>query len=388
MNKILSLLLASAAINLIGPASAQASPPQRYREEFFSAIKSTKNLIYGQAINISGQMETLRLDLYEPQNDSAQTRPVMIWIHGGGFTGGDKSDEQITELCTRFAKRGYVTASLNYRMRKQWSTLPEYFAAVQEAKEDAQAAVRWFRAQAQTYRCDTTRIAIGGSSAGATTALHATYEISAGTSGNPRRSSKIAACVEFWGALNDKALMETGEAPLLIVHGTADSKVPYTAAALLQSRAQEVGVPYELHALQGAGHAAWEYMPELISWTSDFLFKHVISKTPTGVETRAPQTPQSPALLQNYPNPVSVALADEAQPRTTTTIRYEILQPSTATLRLFNALGQEVRTLFEGWREPGVYTQKLVVKDLPLGIYFYRLHTKAGVLTRKLLITK
>ena len=66
--------------------------------------------------------------------------------------------------------------------------------------------------------------------------------------------------------------METGEPPLLIIHGTADTVVPYTEAQKLVDRATAVGIPYELHTLEGTGHAAWQYIEDYITWIAPFFY--------------------------------------------------------------------------------------------------------------------
>jgi acetyl esterase/lipase len=72
--------------------SMRSSAEQRYRDEIFSNVSITHDIAYGAAIDEHGELETLTLDLYEPEGDTAQERPVFIYIHGGGFTAGDKGD--------------------------------------------------------------------------------------------------------------------------------------------------------------------------------------------------------------------------------------------------------------------------------------------------------
>ena len=79
INKVLFLLFFAAAINV------QAQ--QRYQSEIFSSIDSVTNIEYGQALNIKGNKEKLLLDIYMPtaQMDTIKKRPVLLFIHGGGF---------------------------------------------------------------------------------------------------------------------------------------------------------------------------------------------------------------------------------------------------------------------------------------------------------------
>ncbi len=96
-------------------------------------------------------------------------------MHGGGFTAGDKASG--AGKANYFARLGYVVVSINYRLLSpdgcggDREPPPICTQAVMAAQHDAQAAVRWLRANAATYRIDTDRIAVGGASAGAVTSL-------------------------------------------------------------------------------------------------------------------------------------------------------------------------------------------------------------------------
>ncbi len=290
------VLTAALAFALAGPLPASAA--ERYRDEVFDSVVVTHDIAYGQAIDEYGQPETLELDLYEPSGDTEPARPAFVWIHGGGFTGGDKADAVHVEMATRFAKRGYVATSINYRLREG-----EYFddgdprlpQVIAEAQHDAQAAVRWLRANAAAYHIDPNRIAVGGSSAGAITALYVNYNSSdPGDSGNPGYSSSTSACIDVSGGI-DVSLMEQGEPPVMIVHGMEDTRVPYEYALDIVARGQEVGISVEFHPLEGIGHGVWtEYKEPIILWTADFLYRYVAAP-PVGGRADAPSLEAGPA---------------------------------------------------------------------------------------------
>lgn len=62
-------------------------------------------------------MEKLMMDVYEPpMSDQRQARPAMVYIHGGAFVGGDKSMGDIVWFMKELVKRGFVCASINYRL--------------------------------------------------------------------------------------------------------------------------------------------------------------------------------------------------------------------------------------------------------------------------------
>jgi acetyl esterase/lipase len=187
-------------------------------------------------------------------------------------------------LADRFARRGYVTASINYRLASRDAvdpslptfSKPALSQAVANATKDARAALRWLRANATKYRVHKQRIAIGGGSAGAFTALHVAYSKGEGEGGRPGFSSEVGAVVDFWGGLLDANEMKAGGPPLLITHGTQDKMVPFTFAEELVARAKEVGVPYEFHPLEGEGHAAWLPMDRHVRSVAEFLYHHMI----------------------------------------------------------------------------------------------------------------
>jgi para-nitrobenzyl esterase len=248
----------------------------RYREVVFPSVGITKDIEYGAATTWDGEEEILILDLYQPDGDLEKQRAAIVWIHGGGFVSGDKSNSAMSYLSEEFSKRGYVCASINYRIVTEEQFAKSPVPEIIDAMHDARAAVRWLHANASHYRIDTERIAIGGGSAGAYTALNVAYLEDEGTSGNPGYPSEVKAVVDFWGGMINYSEMETGEAPLIIIHGTADKTVPFTNAESLVQRAIETGIPYEFHPLEGAPHAAWNNMDQYIEWIVPFLYEYVI----------------------------------------------------------------------------------------------------------------
>lgn len=245
-------LLASVLVLLAPVLAAQST---RYRDPVFTQVQAQSNIAYGSAVNrFTNLTETLRLDLYQPQGDTARARPAVVIVHGGGFTGGDKATAQMVRQAENLARLGYVAVSINYRLAPSGG-IPRQ--VITDAAHDCKAAIRWLRSQAASLRIDGDRIASLGSSAGAYTVLEAAYVPGEGTSGNPGFPSNVAAVVDQWGALVDLNELQTGEVPVCIVHGTNDNTVPYVNATQLKARADLVGVTAELHPIQGAGHAPW-----------------------------------------------------------------------------------------------------------------------------------
>lgn len=147
--------------------------------------------VYGTATSFMSTTDTLTLDVYVPECNSIfedARRPLLMWIHGGAFLGGHKNEAGIEDLCIQFARRGYVTASINYRKGfvsddQEWNcNYPEYscvFAheaaewdrAYYRAVQDAKGAVRWLVNHRDDYLIDTDNIFVAGESAGAFIAL-------------------------------------------------------------------------------------------------------------------------------------------------------------------------------------------------------------------------
>jgi predicted esterase len=228
---------------------SQANTPEskgvgaRYETKGFTATL-TSNIEFGTAPNGT----VLKLDLYEPTADTSTNRPLVIFIHGGGFFGGDKVDTWNTILCTNLAERGYVVASINYRLTpqaEQLLSLANNYKAMIKAVQDAKAAIRFFRKNETVYKIDSSQIFATGSSAGSMTALHLGYleqsEVPAayvpdwtlcdgsleGNSGNPGYSTAINGVMSNWGAIAELDYIKQGDVPLFCVHGTVDTTVPY-----------------------------------------------------------------------------------------------------------------------------------------------------------------
>jgi acetyl esterase/lipase len=273
---VASVAIVVAVLLLRGGAPTSYAGGTRYLDEVFPNVTVTSNIAYGQAIDEHGQLETLRLDLYQPTGDTLPYRPVLVFVHGGSFTGGDKANADPVTYARAFAKRGYVTASINYRLREEGFPPEQQIFAIEDAQHDAQAAVRWFRANAAIHGIDVNRISISGYSAGAATALFVAYnQDNVGDSGNPGYPSNVSATIDVSGGVYTP-LMEPGEPPVMIVHGTADTTSPYSRAEEIVDQAEAVGIPYELHPLIGEGHTIFgSHMTEIVGWSSTFLYQYV-----------------------------------------------------------------------------------------------------------------
>lgn len=306
----------------------------RYRDAIFTSPDSILNIAYGQAQNFNGKSEELLLDLYSPGKiDTANKRPLMIFIHGGGFQSNTKSGAFPNLVCNGLAQRGYMVATIDYRLGiPKTKTENDYAEAMFRAVQDAKAAVRFFRRYAEKYRIDPDQIFVMGSSAGAKTAMHLAYldqqELPAtinvkqlgdleGNSGNPGYSSKVSAVVNCWGAMIDYKWINQGDVPLFCISGTNDKTVPYDSSyayhgfkygsTILYQRALQQGIATGLRLFYGAGHtldnnkikqdsalqdlSAWLFTqlkrnapekPEIFKWEQDIVKLEAKDKTEKG----------------------------------------------------------------------------------------------------------
>lgn len=221
----------------------------RYKTPIFNAVFKHADILYGegQVWNIPYNNTDLKMDIYEPIGDTLLQRPLMLWVHPGGFLLGDKGVDDMVALCDSFAKRGYVTASIGYRLGFNPASAESAERAVYRGTQDIRAAIRYFKEYASIYRIDTNTIFLGGSSAGGFAALHVAYldqneapsSITGGllspdlgcldcSGNNFNHSVELAGLVNLWGALGDSSFVDADETvPALLVHGTADGVVPF-----------------------------------------------------------------------------------------------------------------------------------------------------------------
>ena len=253
---ILSLLLFSTII--------LAQNINRYTDSVFTVTQTVTNGTYAtaQELNMPYQGESLthssdlKFHLFTPTNDTLKKRPMFIAIHGGGFVSGNKENEDMIEFCKLFAQRGYVTATIQYRLGMSLLSSISGERAVYRGLQDGRAAIRFFKDNWQTYGVDTNNIYLVGSSAGAFIALHNLFlneetEKPAGANlishfpptldDGPdlgkldainlmlKHGSNPNGVISLWGALQDTTLIKVddGNIPLLLIHGTADNIVPF-----------------------------------------------------------------------------------------------------------------------------------------------------------------
>jgi acetyl esterase/lipase len=154
----------------------------RYIDAVFPQVDIHKNIQYARKVQSDGQYIDLKYDVYEPHGDTLPMRPVMLLIHGGAYLKLlDQNSPDIVLMCNYFAKRGYVTVSIDYRQEPNLLSILNEEAmvkAVARALIDTKDAVDHFVTTYQNgnpYRIDTSKAIMGGVSAGAVSTMFISY---------------------------------------------------------------------------------------------------------------------------------------------------------------------------------------------------------------------
>ena len=262
-------------------------------------MEEIKNIEYK---NVDGK--SLQLDLYKPK-DLGKPAPLLVFIHGGGWRGGKRSDYLVYLLA--YAQKGYMTATVSYWLLKD----APYPASV----EDVTDAVRWLFNNGDAYGYDPDRIALVGGSAGAHLAMLAAYGWEEGRirpdcveAGQKRR---VKAVVNIYGPVDlttpyaqTQSLVTNflahsyqerpelyreaspiqyvshDDPPTMILHGTSDTLVPVSQSDLLKVRLDSLGVPCRYYRLP-----LWPHTMDIVKRVNEFsqqkmddFFKEYLSK--------------------------------------------------------------------------------------------------------------
>ena len=238
----------------------------RYTNTIFSSSNSTENVVYQTAPSINSPYtiesntlnEDLKMDIYLPEGDTNSKRPAIILAHSGGFLLGSKNNDDMIAFCDSLAKKGYVTATIDYRLGFNLITNVNMHGtrAVYRGIQDGMAAVRYLRANASDYNIDENKVYFIGSSAGSFIGLHSIYmddtelpsEINTtnyvnatppfshtapdlgplNIGDNLNFNGKPDALVALWGAIQNTNLINTNnDIPVFLVHGRNDAVVPF-----------------------------------------------------------------------------------------------------------------------------------------------------------------
>lgn len=332
---IIFTLLLLTACNQDDPLTDAKGAPLVRLESSYSII-SDEEISYADGLSYDNSStmafaKAQKLDIYYPDND-LRNRPVFMFIHGGGFTGGTKTKPEIVAMAEYYASRGWVFVSIDYRTTEELGDIngmsqeeilsfykgiaPQEWMeyafegsettkqlqqsiAMYTAQRDAKAALRWIVANSNTYGININFITVGGASAGAITTIALgisdledfkdeiplTDDPSLSTT-NLNQIYNVKSIVYFWGSNIKLDLFEgvyqldryDGLDPeLFMAHGNENDPVtPYEEALELQGIYESLGIHNELVTLDGYGHGAWDATVEgksLFKLSFDFLVK-------------------------------------------------------------------------------------------------------------------
>ena len=258
-----TMLKVAFALKFIKPIEVKPTVPDN--------IEEYKDIIYKQIDSID-----LKLDIYRSKKLKKAT-PVLIFIHGGGWSKGKRSD--YLPYLIDYAQKDYVTVTVSYRL----SGVAPFPAAL----EDVKCAVRWIRENAEEYLINPDKIAVIGGSAGGHLAMMLGYTNNDEyTEECPDSiSSRVNAIVNIYGpvdlttpyarergesssflghtykenpeiykAASPRTYISSDDPPTLTFHGTIDSLVPVSQADSLHKWLDKAGVPNEYHRLKGWPH--------------------------------------------------------------------------------------------------------------------------------------
>ncbi|MDX9973283.1 MAG: alpha/beta hydrolase [FCB group bacterium] len=264
-------------------------------------VKSVPDVEY---FNVDGN--SLKLDLYLPR-ESKGAVPALVFIHGGGWSGGNRKD--YAPYTIEFARRGYVTASISYRLRG----VALYPACVKDVK----CAIKFLRANAEKYGIDPNRIAALGGSAGGHLSMMIGYAAGAPEFDQgcfPDVSDAVQAVVDLYGPTDlttpfarthgtvtsfigqpyEAAMgayvqaspitwVNAGDPPTLIFQGTIDTLVTPDQSDLLADKLKATGIDYVYEKYEGWPHTMDKAQPvfERTKYVIDkFMKKHLGGPTP------------------------------------------------------------------------------------------------------------
>lgn len=278
-------------------ACTPAPAPKRYVDKVFTGTTKTSGVTFATAPDlITGASTTLKLDWWQPSGDTLTKRPLIVWVHGGGFKAGVRSN--LDAVAAEWAQRGYVTMSIDYRLdsgnkcqaiQDGKITDPNQLAveyqrckrAIVTAQEDTHAAIRWAKANAAGLKIDPNKVAVGGFSAGAVTAVNVAQRAETpGTVGNyDSQNPRVKAALSASGCNYETATIGSGDAPIYIAASELDGAVAFKCVTATINTTKSKGLVEAHRYWYGEGTHALslytKYKTELDAAWSAFLITHL-----------------------------------------------------------------------------------------------------------------
>ena len=205
----------------------------RYIDPVFEDV-SVKTYNY----SVKGK-DTLKLDIYDPENDSLAKRPLFVIMHGGGFNSGKRNSRSLITLAENIAKKGFVVASIDYRLlgkNKSFNCsypVSKKLKAFSNGADDLLSALEYLIKYKSIFKIDDSKIILTGISAGAESVLNVTYNRELVIKNIKRYAHiKPAAIISVSGALlNADLIYKKNAVPGIFYHGVDDKVIPYGKGA-------------------------------------------------------------------------------------------------------------------------------------------------------------
>lgn len=278
---------------------AQLSDTAVFAAQLQNQYRIVNNITYLTANNWEA-----KLDLYLPRNVN-RPNPTLIYIHGGGWTGGSKEGSVLTFM--NYLEKGWSVVNVEYRLAR--------VSLAPAAVEDCLCALRWVLHNAKTYNFDTDNLVVTGNSAGGHLSL--TTGMIPASAGLDRECPgpeqlKVSAIVNWYGITDVEDLLDgdnmktyavawlssmenrreiarrvspihyvrAGLPPIITIHGDADPTVPYAHATRLHEALQKAGVANKLVTIPGGKHGGFsrEETVRAYSEIDKFLAAHNLMK--------------------------------------------------------------------------------------------------------------
>ncbi|MBE2247396.1 MAG: alpha/beta hydrolase fold domain-containing protein [Candidatus Competibacteraceae bacterium] len=301
----------------------------RYLDSVFTTV-NMQTVVFGQNYDYQGNLITLEADIYYPAGDTASHRAAIIYMHGGGFVQGIRNTPKIIRLCRKLAKKGYVVASIDYRLGVADNSNEEMGRAQVRAQQDLNAFIRYAKANAATAKIDTNHIFLsGGSAGGASILVKAFMDISElpayvdttglgdleGTSNLLHNSSDVFAVYALWGAVFDTLWIQSGDIPVGCVQSIYDPCIPWNSglscnvsgytiygANAIYQRAKNIGIPTTIHGYISSQHDlgldSIPFQDSTIMFMSSFFYDLMCSEALSQSDLESDFQ-----VLSLYPNP-------------------------------------------------------------------------------------
>lgn len=283
-------------------------------------VQITQNIQYGEAVNYDGVLQSIGMDIYFPDTtkDELEKKPAVMFVHGGGFTGGDKANGFTVGY--DFVKKGFVFSSIDYRLG--YTNLGDCLGdttslqlALYRAVQDTKAAIRYLKEHADTYGIDTNAIFLIGNSAGATSIIHAVFSeqedffqfqydalgsIDSSTNTLYNHTTAVAGISCKAVGVQNLQIFEGETIPVQFFHGTCDDVIPYKAGPLYNCIApvqymyyhgswdiaqtfEKNVIPYELYTNEAYDHTAVED-DTLLLYAGNFFKTILCNSVPLSTE--------------------------------------------------------------------------------------------------------